>query len=248
MLPLIDWTVHFKPAILAMLSGASPFTVRGCFIPWVLPILTPLALLPEPLDRIALFVTSLVAFGYAARRAGASPLTMALFCLSPPVVACLGCGNVEWLVILGFTLPPYLGMPLVLIKPQVGWIVALFWTVGAWQRGGWIEAIRTVGPTAIIVLASFISFGFWPSQMEGLYWVGNVSFWPFLIPVGLIALVMALRMREAKYAMVAGPCLSPYALVYSWSGAVFSFIRHPSKLAVLVAGWWAIITIAAYNG
>lgn len=240
---MIDWLLHFRPATLAMLSGLSPFIVPGCFIPWVLLVLAPLALLPVPLGIAALFVTGLVTFAYSAKRMGASTLAMVIFLLSPPVVVCLGQGNVEWLVLLGFTLPPYLGMPLVLIKPQAGWAVALFWIVEAWKRGGWPEAIRTVGPTAVLLLASFMLFGFWPAQMEGLYQPGNVSLWPHLIPLGLVALALAIRMRKIEYAMLAGPCLSPYVLLHSWAGALLSLIKRPAVLTIAVAGWWAVVLI-----
>jgi len=226
-----------------MLSGVSPYTVSGPFIPWVLVILAPLALLPVWPSIIALFTTGLIAFIHAAKRAGASTLATILFILSPPVVIGLGQGNPEWLVILGLTLPPYLGMPLVLAKPQTGWIVALFWVVEAWKSGGWTKALHTVGPTAILTLASFMFFGFWPAQMDGIFWAGNMSPWPQLIPLGLVMLTMSLRRHRVEYAMVAGPCLSPYTLTHSWSGALFSLIKRPTELAVAVAGWWAMILI-----
>lgn len=245
----IDWHLTFRPAALAVWAGQSPYTVDIFGLaPWgILPFL-PFALLPENLGRACLFVLSLGVFGWAAYRLGAKPLVLGAFLLSPPVLNDLLNTNANWLVLLGFTLPPQIGLFFITIKPQVGAGVAVFWLVEAWRKGGWREVARVFGPLAIALGASFLVFGFWPMRSVYVFtssqtW--NASLWPASVPVGLVLLVSALRQRKIRYAFGVAPCLSPYVLFHAWSGALLALAPAQAEMLVAVAGLWAVVIIRA---
>lgn len=248
--PGVDWSVVFRPAARELLALRNPYDVTGFYNPvWTLLPMLPLALLPERIGRAALLVAGVTAFGYTAYRLGASPLTMAAFLLSPPVLHNLLNSNVEWMVLLGFVLPPQIGLFLVLIKPQTGFAVALFWLIEALRTNGLREAVRIFWPVTATMLLTFALFGLWPLRAQdgqnavSLLW--NFSQWPFSIPVGLTLLVVALRRRNIRFAMPASPCLSPYVALHSWSAALAPLVASQPEFLVAFVGLWLIVLIRA---
>ncbi len=246
----IDWHLTQRPAAIALLSGRSPYAVGIGYTnaPWALLPMLPLALLPEPIGRAILFVMSLVALAYTAYRMGAKPLTLGAFILSPPVVNELFNGNVNWMVLLGFVMPPQIGLFLIAVKPQVGYIVAAFWLVEAWRQGRWRKVMYVFGPVSLALLVSFAWFGLWPSHFREIANVSrtwNASLWPSSIPVGLVLLVAALRKREIRYAMAASPCLSPYVLLHAWSGALVALVASQVEMIAAVIGLWVLVILRA---
>jgi hypothetical protein len=247
----IDWYMTFRPATLAFLSGQSPYDSPALQAPmpgapWSLLPLLPLAVLPEQIGRGFLLILSLAAFAYAAFRLGAKPVALAAFILSPPVLHCLLNANLDWMPVLGFVLPPAVGLFFLAVKPQMGSIVALFWFVEAWRRGGWKEAARVFGPVSAAFALSLIAYGFWPVNMlraaeYTLWW--NASLWPASIPVGLGLAVAALRRRNVRFAMAASPCLSPHVLLHSWSGALISIAAFPWETIATVIGLWILVLL-----
>ncbi|HEY7126443.1 MAG TPA: hypothetical protein VH540_21060 [Ktedonobacterales bacterium] len=245
--PGIDWHETFRPAALAVLHSASPYSVKGFLNPpWaVLPFL-PLALVPESIGRAIVFVGSATALGVTAYRLGARPLALAAFLLSPIVMHGLLNASVDWLVLVGFILPPQLGLFFVIIKPQVGFTLVLFWLVEAWRKGGLKEIARVFWPITVATLASLLVFGLWPlrfGQTLDYWW--NASLWPLSIPVGLVLLVVAYKKRSARYAMGAAPCLSPYVLFHSWMGALVALAASQAEMVAAVIGLWVLVIIRA---
>lgn len=239
----VDWSLFFRPAALELLRGASPYNVVGFpSPPWLLPPILPLALLPEAVGRALFFLLNLSAFAFTAHYLGAKPLTMFFFLLSPPVLHSLLNGNVDGLVVLGFVLPPPIGLFFLSIKPQIGAGVAFFWLVEAWRTGGVKQVVRTFAPITAAWLAAFAIFGVWITRWEqeiDLWW--NASAWPLSIPVGLALLVTAVRTRRIQFAMPAGACLSPYVLLHAWVGALTALIKLPAEMAAAVLGLWLIV-------
>jgi len=247
-----DWGGGFRRASLAMLSGGSPYE-SGTFFhtPWSLIPLLPFAILPERIGRGALFVVGLMAFAYTAYRLGAKPLGLVAFLVSPPVIHCLLNANIEWIPLLGFVLPPQIGLILVMTKPQTGFVVALFWIVEAWQRGGFREVLRISWPFFLTVLLSLILFGLWPLRLLGVFsFAGdfNASLWPYSIPVGLALLVASLRRHQIRYAVGASPFLAPYILFHGWSAAVVALAGATAELIAAVIGLWILVAIRALGG
>lgn len=246
----VDWRSAFRPAAQEMLLHGNPYRAEGFFNPpWaVLPML-PLAFLPERVGSAVMFVMGLAGFAYAAYRLGAEPLVLGAFLISPPVMHTLLNGNIDWLPLIGFVLPPQIGLFFVLVKPQMGAAVAAFWLVEAWREGGWREAVRVFWPVSVATALSLLLYGLWPlrsGQEVGLWW--NASLWPASIPVGLALLVAAVRQRRIEFAMGAAPCLSPYVLLHAWSGALAAVLRHKAEALAAVAGLWIVVAIRAFGG
>lgn len=241
--PAIDWQLYFRPAAGRLLHGQSPYDIVGFpSPPWLLLPILPLALLPEALGRAIFFLLNLAAFAYTAHRLGATPFTMFLFLLSPPILHSLLNGNVDSLVILGFTLPPPIGLLFLSIKPQIGGGVAIFWLVEAWRAGKWRKVAQTFWPVTLAWLASFVFFGPWILGWQrevGQWW--NASAWPLSIPVGLVLLITALRQRRVQFAMPAAACLSPYVLLHAWVGALTPLLTLPAEMFGAVLGLWLLV-------
>jgi hypothetical protein len=202
----------------------------------------PLALLPENVGRALFLLLNFAAFTYVAYRLGAKPLAMAFFLLSPPVLHSLFNGNIDALVLLGFILPPPVGLFFLAIKPQIGAAVAFYWLIESWRQKGAPEVIRVFAPFTIALLASFLFFGLWPlrwRQEVDQWW--NASAWPLSIPVGLGLLVAAVRRRRVELAMAASPCLSPYVLLHAWVGALAAILPLTAETIAVVIGLWLLV-------
>ena len=144
------------------------------------------------------------------------------------------------------TLPPQIGLFLVLAKPQVGLPIALFWLVEAWREGGWRQVVRVFAPVAVAFGLTVVLFGFWfrmwTDQPEQ-WW--NASLFPYSVPVGLYLVYRALKTRDLRWALPAGPCLSPYVLFHSWSVAVLAVVHNQRWTLVVTAALWALILLRA---
>jgi hypothetical protein len=249
--PAVDWITTFRPATLTLLSGESPY---GRFYlvhaPWTLVLLAPLAVLPEAVGRVMLVFCGLTSYAFIAHRLNAKPVAIVFLLLSPLVLHMLLNGNVDWLAALGFILPPQFGLFFISIKPQIGIAVAPFWLVEAWRQGGWKLVVKTFAPFSIVLLVSFAIFGFWPSYSFSYgvtdVWF-NASLWPMSIPIGLALLVASIRKRRIEYAMAASPCLSPYALFYSWTGALLAIVSSTPETIAAVIGLWILVAIRFFS-
>lgn len=246
--PGIDWRDTYRPAAQAVLSGESPYSAVPIFFaaPWSLIPLLPYAFMPEPLGRALLFLVGLGTFSVIAYRLGAKPITLTVFLLSPPVIHCLLNSNIEWLALLGVILPPQIGLFFVVIKPQIGIGIAIFWLIQSWRKGGWREAIRVFAPVTLALLVSFALYGLWPLRFRETLALSqnfNASLWPMSIPVGLTLLVASLRKHNIRMAMASSPCLSPYVLLHAWVGALASLMAHPAEMVVAVVGMWVLVVM-----
>jgi hypothetical protein len=240
----VDWYESFRPAADELLHGRDPYTQLYRNPPWTLLPILPLALLPPDAGRAAFVVMGLAGFVWFGYRMGAQPLILAAFLVSPPVLHSLVNANNDWMALLGFVLPPQIGLFFVLIKPQIGAAVALYWLVESWRTGRAREVIRVYWPVSLAFGLSFLIFGWWPRKFAGatdLWW--NASLFPASIPVGLALIVASLRRRKVEYAMAASPCLSPYVLLHAWSGALAALIGAPFEFVAAWAGLWILVVI-----
>jgi hypothetical protein len=164
---------------------------------------------------------------------------------------CLLNSNLDWMPLLGFVLPPQWGLFLIAVKPQLGFTVALWWLVEAWQKGGWRETARVFGPAVLALLVSLALYGPWPLnglEIARLSAGWNASLWPMSIPVGLGLMWAAVRRRDQRFAMGAAPCLSPYVLFHAWSGAVAALAANTGEMFAVVTGLWILVALRAVGG
>jgi hypothetical protein len=248
--PAVDWHGAFRPAIIEILHGRSPYTVDGFYhAPWGLIPLIPLALFPESIGRALLVMLGLVSYTFVAHRLGAKSLATFFFLISPPVVHVLQNGNLDWMAAIGFVLPPQIGLFFISVKPQMGIAVAPFWLIETYRQGGWTHLLKTFTPFLLALLISFALFGFWPlasiQQTANIRW--NASLWPMSIPVGLALFVASIRKRKIEYAMAASPCLSPYVLFHSWAGVLLAFVSSLPETIAAVIGLWILVAIRYFS-
>jgi len=242
----VDWHNAFRPAAWRMLKGEELYGAEGhLFVnpPWALFPLLPLALLPETVGRSVLFFISIAAFMFVANRLGGKLPAIILLILSPPVVQGLFNANIDGLAILGFILPPQIGLFFISAKPQIGIAVGLYWLYDIWRYQGFREVLRVFSPFFIFASLSFAVWGFWPLNFTNysdvyidLAW--NLSFWPLSLPIGLLLLAIAIQRRKFKYAMAASPCFSPYVSYHSWVVTILAGIHSiPAMIAVFLGLW-----------
>ena len=206
----------------------------------------PLVLVPENVGRAILALCALITFTYVAHRFGGKPFAIVFFLLSPPVIQSMMDGNLDWLAAIGFILPPQIGLFFILIKPQIGIAVVIFWLIQSWRKNGLREVIKVFAPISITLIVSFVIFGFWPLDFSrAFYWGWNASLWPMSIPIGLTLLVSSIRKHKIEYAIAASPCLSPYVLLHSWYGPLLAIISFTPEVIAAVIGLWILVVIRA---
>lgn len=240
-----DWYNFFRPAVIKALSGQSPYNIDGFFSPpWSLAIMIPFLLLPPPLDVIAWFIVSISTFIFVLIKLKASRLVIVLFLLTPNLWWGLVYSNFEWLVALGFILPPQIGIICVLVKPQIGAAIAFFWTIEAWRKGGIREVMKVCAPFGAIVVLSLILFGWWPASLEvATDKVWNIANWPYMLPIGVVLLTKAIRERKHGLAISAGPFLSPYIGTYSLPLAVLGLLPNELETVLAILALWFVFFI-----
>ncbi|NPA07322.1 MAG: hypothetical protein GXO54_07995 [Chloroflexi bacterium] len=248
--PGIDWHETYYPAARAVLAGRSPYEVAGFRIaPWAIVPFLPLGLLPEDWGRAAYFVLSLFAYAWLAWRLGARGWTLALALLAPPVWHGLLNANIDWLPMLGFVLPPRWGLFFLVIKPQVGIGLTLYWFIQAVRQGGWRRVLHDFGPVSLALGLSVLLFGPWPLRFQApltFWW--NASLWPASLPIGLALLTHSVRTQEPRWAMVAGPFFAPYILFHSWVAAVYPLAPWPAEFTAVVLGLWGMVLWRGLSG
>jgi hypothetical protein len=238
------WREIFRPAALEFLSLRSPYTVEKFFNPpWALLPVIPFAILPERLGNALWASCTLFGFGYVSRKMGASWWITILFLALPEILYNTIQLNVDWLVALGFILPPQIGLFLIMLKPQVGAFLALFWFIETARLYGIKGVIRVFGPFTAAIILSIIIFGPYPlrSIFMASYFQG--LFWPLSIPVGLALLVQSIYSRKSGLSIACAPLLSPYTQPYTWPLAILGVISNKVISVSLMVGFWLIIFV-----
>lgn len=244
----IDWKETFYPAARALLEGKNPYTVPTFRnVPWTVLLLLPFAVFSERVGGILFFIASAGIYAWTAYRLQASRIALIAFLLSPPVVYGLRMLNVDIFILLGFTLPASVGLFFVLIKPQMGAVMAVFWLFRTWRQGGIKQTLQTFAPVTLTFLLSFAVFGNWlqgrQADLLDSFW--NASLWPWAIPIGVVLTALSLRDLREDFAIAASPFLSPYLAYHSWAAALTSLMRRDFELIIAVAAMWFVALIRA---
>jgi hypothetical protein len=241
----IDWHNTYRPAARSVLEGRSPYEGGEFYCaPWATLPLLPFAILPEAIARGILFWVGVGVYVFVARRLGAGLITTAAFIASPPVVHCLLNANIDWLALVGVVLPPQIGLFFLVIKPQIGVGVAVFWFIDIWRRGGLGKMIRTFAPVTVALLGSFLVYELWPLRLtKAPAYSFNASLWPVSIPAGLLLLAVAVRTGRKKPAVAASPFLSPYVLFHSWVGVLASMVSNWILTVATTVALWVLVIV-----
>lgn len=241
----LDWYGTFRPAVL---SG-HPYDYPNFFSPpWVIFLLYPFALLPPGVDMIAIILTSLVIWVSVMHRLGGRWLSIFLLLLTPQLWWSFIYGNIDFFIPLGFLLPTPIGLFFFLSKPQVGFGIALYRIIESYQQGGMKKLITTIAPILLVSALFCIPFGFWlPELFDVTERIWNISLFPYLVGVGLILFIQAIKVHKPGLALASSPFLSPY--VASWSLPVAILGLLPSQINTILAilSLWAAWLIRGFS-
>lgn len=236
-----DWNI-FRNAALTMFSGQNPYQVNGFYSPpWLLIPLLPFALLPYWMGVMVLTGFSAAGYYAAASQFTSDRIAKILLLVSFPVFSSIHWINSDVLVLLGIFLPPQLGLFLVLLKPQLGAGITLYWLLEAWQAGRWRQVVKIFTPVTVAYLLSFLIFGFYPQRWRipiNTSW--DKSFFPYLIPIGIYLLILGIRSRSWRLLLPSAPLLSPYLSSGSWSVVLFSLADHKYWLLAANLFFWLL--------
>ncbi|GEM_PF-1156999 len=169
------------------------------FVPWMNPIVR--LFNPQSIFAVTILALVLRMWRYHARA-----WRIALALISLPTLWLLFLGNVDGLVMVGLLLLPVLGVPLVLVKPQVASFSLL-------------ANRRSIAATLVWIVISIVLWGPWPLNFLG---VGDAAWreaWPqdiTLYPWGaLLALPLLWWSRgDEDMLMAAGSLLTPHLFPY----------------------------------
>jgi hypothetical protein len=219
--------------------------------PWLLVPLLPIAILPERIGRVIIFVASIVSYAYIAKKYGANLFDVVAIIVSYPVVYGLIYGQIDWLVMFGLVVPPWLAVILLMAKPQIGIGVTVFIAYEAWKAGGARKLAITFAPLVVLVAISFAAFGTAMFTKSSIVLTPtNTSLWPRSIPIGLVILLEALKRKEKVKAMMASPFLSPYMPAHSWVAAIVGLSGNSLYTIVASVTSWLVWVLGggAVNG
>lgn len=237
-----DWVNYFRPAIMEMFSGRSPYNIPGFYTPpWALIPLAPFALFSPSIGGVTLSMLTALSIMHVCWRLGAKPWLIVLVLTVPQAFDTYGNVNLEWLALLGMVMPPQISLIFLTIKPQVGAGVAIAILLEAWQCGGIREVARITWPVTALMLLSFVPYGFWPVHMLNAPALGwNQAFWPQSLLVALPLLVYALRRKDRCLALFATPLLSPYLSNVTWITLPVALSSRSAEAVALIAAMWFI--------
>jgi hypothetical protein len=232
------WFIY-RTAARKLVHFENPYEVEKFFNPtWALFPVLPFALLPIKIGNALWATSTLFAFGYVARKLGASWFVTIAFVLLPHTLYNLIQINLEWLVALGYLLPPQFGLFLILIKPQLGAFLALYWFITIWKEDGLDRTIVTFTPVLLAFILTFIFFGFYLTKAQFMFGYEGKHFWPISIPIGITLFYIAIKNKKPGFALACAPLLAPYTQPYSWPVAILGFLPDNLWTFTLISTVW----------
>lgn len=215
-----DWTHYFEPKVLP------PF-----WMPWTWPILNFIS--PQALSSFAILGTALRIY-----QLRGSMWRFPLAILSLPMLWLLFKSDVDGLALMGLVLLPY-GVPLLLLKPQLGALALL-------------SNRRHFAAGAIWGISTLLIWGFWFTRLNliggaqwHIDWPQDISLFPWGIIIALP--LMWLGRSDADMLMAAGSFVTPHLFTYhfvllmpaiarlSWLWAILCWAI---SFLPLLANWW----------
>jgi len=246
-----DWKMYYRPATLALVSGESPYDVKGFPAPpWSLIPLIPFALLPEKIGGVLYFVFALAVTTFILFKLKAKPITILIFLSSSPVIGSLTWGNIDWMPLLSLILPMPFALIAAVTKPQIGIGFVIYSFFITLKTKGLKEVVKVFAPLTLITLLSFWMFGFWISRIASILdvrWQHNVSFWPNGLFIAFWLLYKSVQKENSGMGMASSPFISPYVTPFTWVAVLPALLQQPLELLIVSIGLWMPVFIKIIN-
>lgn len=220
----------FYDAARALLNGVTPYSIPGFFNPvWTLLSFIPLTLFPFHIARDLYALITVAGFIAALHRFGLKPRYIILVSLFSPLLWLnVLYANVDWIVLLGATLPPPIGIWFVMVKPQIGIGVVLYWLLRRESRC-WV----VFAPVSVALVLNYALLGL-PTTGNFISVPWSVDVFPWGLPLAAWLIYQAIKKTDIAFALSASAFLSPYYAITSWL-----------SLAPLARSWrWLIVVCA----
>ncbi len=250
-LPTADWFTIFDPAARGVFSGHLPYERSGYILPpWAVLPLLPIVLFPPNIAHGLMYVVSLLTLVYIMWRLRVPPLAAVAFLLSPTAVGALMVNNIDPFVIAGILFPPVWGLFFLVVKPQIGVGVTVYYLVEAWRLGRFRQVLKTFAPISAVYLLSALLFPVWIDRMlNNPQNIWNRSVFPYAIPIGIVLMWISIRRRNPYFALAAAPFFAPYHSFYSYIAVqiglmhpdVEKYIRRDLLQLILSVFFWVIM-------
>jgi len=235
----VDWQYTFSELPLRL---DDPFQVaNGSFTnpPWVIALL-PHAFLPLTWGNAVNFALTIMVLGILIWKYKGGWQALVMTFTSPVMLDLARTNNVDWIPALAFLIPPMWGLPLLAVKPQTLGAAALIW----WKKEKFNPLM--VVPLVVVIVLSFIIWGFWPARVGLLELAPNWNFapFPFMIPLGMYMLWKAWQAEDEILAAAATPFLVPYFAPYSITPLLALVACKYRKIAFVVyIAWWVFLIV-----
>ncbi|HTP11805.1 MAG TPA: hypothetical protein VMP08_26305 [Anaerolineae bacterium] len=246
--PIGDWNYHLRGAMSEAAINGNLHKYDFPYFnypPWILPILAPLTVIPNPWGTALMLWVGLVVIGAVTLKLGKKVWKIGLVMLSPPFLMMMFYGGFDWLPLAGLLLPPMWGFLLLSVKPQVAISASLTWFQ---QAPNWRERFKIVLPTLVVAAIALVVWPGWPTWMLSnssltSAWF-NFSVFPWgLIPAAALT-VYAWRKKSQAAALAIVPLCSPYMSANAWVGFFVAMAAEFPWLCLVldIAVWaWAVL-------
>ncbi len=236
-IPYVDWGATFRPATLNLVN---PYFRTGRVFnpPWFFTLLYPLAILPPRLGAAILMTVSILGIIFYVQ----TPLKIAAVILSAPVTALFLYGQLDGLSLWALMLPPWLGLPFIIAKPQGVFLTAL-------RRLN----IKSVGMMLGIFGLSVLIWGFWWQAIIGHQpdQTVNLSLFPYSLPFGIALLYFGWKRNSDTLLILGSLCFSPYFMITSTLPAIAGIIKDSDNwrvwVLVVVVSWVYMLGMWSYQ-
>ncbi len=231
-----DFDIFYRAAV-ALLNGISPYTIPGFYNPvWSLIPIIPLTLFPFHIARDIYILVSFAGTIAALCRFHLKPRYIILVSLCSALLWInVVFANLDWLVLIGATLPAPLGIWLVMIKPQVGIGVVLFWLMRREIRHPIIFA-----PVGIALLLNYALLGL-PVVPVALFNQTPASVFPWGLPIAAWLMWQAISKTDIVYAVPMSAFASPYYSIVSWLTLAPLARSWRYLIAVIIVSWLILV-------
>jgi hypothetical protein len=241
--PVQDWDACYYPVGVRVLHSVDPY-IGSCVMnpPQLLPVLATLAAFGQEWGRGILAAMSLAGLGALCWKYKLSPLSCALFLLSAFPLVIISLGQIDVLVLAGLFIPPTWGLPVLIVKPQLGAGYVLYHIWQAWRDHKFIHVVAPLAIILIIGVVVFPQYLLTAHSMVGTPW--NSSLFPYGLPIAAVLMLGAVKKKSPELGLAASAFMAPYMTMSVYivvqiavMATTTGWRRDALMLVLFVVGW-----------